>query len=151
MRALAGWLIPALGSGLLGLRLALEYALPFAWWVWLLAAAFWAAGAAALKIRAVRVPLTLCWIYVLWPAPAPALAWGVAFVVAAAMALAGGSTTRWMRDWLPDRGLRTPCLSADLSDHLATRPVVVNALDGSCHLHCCGCCDEANQIGRAHV
>lgn len=63
----------------------------------------------------------------------------------AAMTLAGGSAVWWVRDWLPDRGLRNPCLAADLPEHLSTHPVVLNALDGidsakvwDCHVHLVG-------------
>ena len=68
------------------------------------------------------------------------------FITGAGLSLATGPALPWWNlDWLPDRGLRNPCLPPQLPDRLTQHPVVVNALadlDRSklwdCHVHLVG-------------
>jgi mannonate dehydratase len=68
------------------------------------------------------------------------------FLASAALALATGKGLAWsLPDWLPDRGLRNPCLAPDIPDHLSHDPVVIEALRDldadsvwDCHVHLVG-------------
>jgi predicted TIM-barrel fold metal-dependent hydrolase len=68
------------------------------------------------------------------------------FIAGVGLSLAAGTTAAWSGlDWVPDRGLRNPCLAPTLPEHLAGHPVVREALTGlnadkvwDCHVHLVG-------------
>lgn len=85
-----GWLGAGLGTALFALRVGLEGGPRYGWWgaVAGLAGLGIAYLLARLRTQArLYAPLALLWAYLLWPAAAPALAFGLGFVALAAVSI----------------------------------------------------------------
>ncbi len=89
------WLLPSAGAALLILRVSLECAPPRPWWG---AAAAVACMAVAFLLRSAPVsltPLSLAWVYVLWPALSPGIALSITFVALIALLVHNLDPSPW--------------------------------------------------------
>jgi len=77
------WLLAGGGVAALALRASIEAVPPRPWWGGA-AAVVCLAGAFLFRTSISWTPLWLCWLYALWPVPAPAVACGLALVAAVA-------------------------------------------------------------------